>query len=347
MSNAASFFPRQEVLRIPTCVAAKGQNKGYLLESEPDERKACCYFYLITINIYNIVGTTNISNTKENRRLRDIILIVLGIGSAGFGLKGFLLSRHFIDGGATGISMLIYQATGLPLTILIPLINLPFIFLAYRQIGKKFAVRSTLAIAGLAISLAVVPYPDVTPDLLLTAVFGGFFIGAGIGLSMRGGAVLDGTEALALLISRRSHLLKVSDVILLLNLFIFLAAAFLLGIEPALYSMITYFTASKTIDFLVHGMEQYTGILIVSEHYQAIKAAVSGKGWGITILKSGTGFGKRGHQDNAGDVLYAVVTRLEIGRLITLVQEIDEQAFLVQFNINDVQGGKIKSRAVH
>ncbi|WP_247237612.1 YitT family protein [Telluribacter sp. SYSU D00476] len=287
------------------------------------------------------------TNKSENRKLRDFILILLGIGSAGFGLKGFLLSSHFIDGGATGISMLIFQATGLPLSLLIPVINLPFILLAYRQIGKRFAFRSTLAIAGLSVCLAVVPFPDVTPDLLLTAVFGGFFIGAGIGLAMRGGAVLDGTEALALLISRKSHLLKVSDVILLLNLFIFAAATFLLGVEEALYSMITYFAASKTIDFLVHGMEQYTGILIVSENYQAIKSAISQRGWGITILKSGMGFGKRGHQDKPGDVLYAVVTRLEIGRLISVVQEIDHQAFLVQFNINDVQGGKIKSRAVH
>ncbi|GAB3162394.1 YitT family protein [Telluribacter humicola] len=287
------------------------------------------------------------NTTRNERKLRDIILIVLGILSAGFGLEGFLLSSHFIDGGATGISMLISKSTGLSLALLIPLINLPFIFMAYRLIGRRFAIRSTLAIAGLAFCLAVVPFPDVTPDLLLTAIFGGFFIGAGIGLAMRGGAVLDGTEALALLISRKSHLLKVSDVILLLNLFIFSTAVFLLGVEPALYSMITYFAASKTIDFLVHGMEQYTGILIVSEHYQAIESAVSQNGWGITILKSGMGFGKRGYQEKPGDVLYAVVTRLEIGRLINVVQEIDQQAFLVQFNINDVQGGKIRSRAVH
>jgi uncharacterized membrane-anchored protein YitT (DUF2179 family) len=126
------------------------------------------------------------------RELVNTALIVLGIFSAGFGLKGFLLSSHFIDGGVTGVSMLLSDVLKLPLSILILLINIPFIALGYRQIGKKFAIKSTLAIAGLSVCLAFVNYPDVTPDKLLTAVFGGFFIGAGIGLAIRGGAVLDG-----------------------------------------------------------------------------------------------------------------------------------------------------------
>ena len=159
----------------------------------------------------------------------DFLLIVLGIFSAGLGLKGFLLSSHFIDGGVTGVSMLVANVLGWPLSILILVINLPFIALGYRQIGRVFALRSTLAIAGLALVLAFVKYPDVTPDKLLTAVFGGFFIGAGIGLAIRGGAVLDGTEIAALLISKSSHLLKVGDVILLLNILIFSAAAFFSG----------------------------------------------------------------------------------------------------------------------
>src|SRR6476619_5533505 len=155
----------------------------------------------------------------------DFVLIVLGILSAGLGLKGFLLSSHFIDGGVTGVSMLLANVLGWPLSILILVINLPFIFLAYKQIGLVFALKSTLAIAGLSACLAFVTYPDVTPDKLLTAVFGGFFIGAGIGLAIRGGAVLDGTEIAALLVSKRSHLLRVGDVILILNIFIFLTAA--------------------------------------------------------------------------------------------------------------------------
>ncbi|MBC8083583.1 MAG: YitT family protein, partial [Hymenobacter sp.] len=145
-------------------------------------------------------------------------LVVAGILCAGMGLKGFLLSSHFIDGGVTGISMLLAAAFHLPLAWGLLFINLPFLLLGYRQMGPGFAVRSALAIAGLALCVAVVPYPDVTPDLLLTAVFGGVFIGAGIGLAMRGGAVLDGTEIVALLVSKHTPLLKVSDVVLVLNL---------------------------------------------------------------------------------------------------------------------------------
>ena len=155
------------------------------------------------------------------------------------GLKGFLLSSRFIDGGVTGISMLIAEVAGWPLSVLIFVINIPFVAIGYRQIGTRFAVKTALAIFGLSLCLFFVTFPDVTPDKLLTAVFGGFFIGAGIGLAIRGGAVLDGTEIAALLISRQSYLLRVSDVILILNIVIFLAAAFFLSVESALYSILT------------------------------------------------------------------------------------------------------------
>ena len=152
------------------------------------------------------------------RELLNALLIALGILAAAFGLKGFLLSSNFIDGGVTGVSMLLAKETPWPLSVWLPLVNAPFIVIGYRQMGRAFAIRSTLAIAGLSAVLATMHFPDVTPDLLLTAVFGGFFIGAGIGLTVRGGAVLDGTEIAALLISKRSALLKVGDVILAFNI---------------------------------------------------------------------------------------------------------------------------------
>src|SRR5438034_2701584 len=193
---------------------------------------------------------------KIVRELLNVLLILLGIFSAALGLKGFLLSSSFIDGGVTGVSMLLSNVLGFPLAVLIPVINLPFVAVAYRQMGWKFALKSALAIAGFSLCLAFVKFPDVTPDKLLSAVFGGFFIGAGIELAIRGGAVLDGTEIAALLVSKSSHLLKVGDLILLLNILIFAAAALFLGIESALYSMLTYFAASKTVDFLIHGVEE-------------------------------------------------------------------------------------------
>lgn len=279
--------------------------------------------------------------------VKNFVLIVSGILSAGMGLKGFLLSSRFIDGGVTGVSMLLADVIGWPLAVLIPVINLPFIALGYRQIGGQFALKSAIAIVGLSVCLAVVPYPDVTPDLLLTAIFGGFFIGLGIGLAMRGGAVLDGTEIAALLISRSSHLLKVSDVILLLNVVIFGAAAFFLTIELALYSIITYFAASKMIDFLVHGLEEYTAVLIVSPHHPQIQTQLAEMGWGVTVLAGQRGHGKQGTREENHDVLYTVITRLEIGRLKAIINTIDPNAFMIQYGINDVSGGKVKSLPLH
>jgi uncharacterized membrane-anchored protein YitT (DUF2179 family) len=292
-------------------------------------------------------GTSSLSGGKVLKKflhaILDTGLIVVGILSAGFGLKGFLLSSHFIDGGVTGISMLLSDILGWPLSILILIINLPFVALGLRQIGKAFAIKSALAIAGLAICLVVIKFPDVTHDKLLTAVFGGFFIGAGIGLAIRGGAVLDGTEIAALLISKSSHLLRVGDVILLLNILIFSAAAIVLGIEPALYSMLTYFAASKTVDFLLHGLDEFTAIVIISERNDAIRQAIIRcLERGVTVYK-----GRGGLSNTDQDILFCVVTRLEIGRVKTLTRELDENAFIVVYPLADAEGGVLKRLPLH
>lgn len=277
------------------------------------------------------------------RYLLQTTLIMLGILSAGLGLKGFLMSSRFIDGGVTGISMLTSNVLGFPLAVLILVFNLPFIALGYRQIGRSFAIKSALAIGGLSLCLAFVNYPDVTPDKLLTAVFGGFFIGAGIGLAIRGGAVLDGTEVAALLISKSSNLFKVGDVILLLNVLIFSAAAFFLGIEPALYSMLTYFAASKTVDFLIHGIEEYTAVIIISDKSEEIRQEIIRYlQRGVTVYK-----GRGGFSNAEQDILFCVVTRLEIGRIKTVARDLDEAAFIVVQPLSDAEGGVIKRRALH
>jgi uncharacterized membrane-anchored protein YitT (DUF2179 family) len=279
------------------------------------------------------------------RETRNTALILLGILSAGLGLKGFLLSSRFIDGGVTGVSMLLSEVLGLPLALLILVINLPFIALGYRLIGKSFAFRSALAITGLSLCLAFIKYPDITPDKLLTAVFGGLFIGAGIGLAIRGGAVLDGTEIAALLVSKSSHLLRVGDVILILNVFIFTAAAFVLGIESAMYSILTYFAASKTIDFLIHGIEEYTAVHIVSEASEHIRdAIIRDLHRGVTVYK-----GRGGRSGAEQEILFCVVTRLEIGKVKTLVKDIDQTAFVVTHPLSDAVGGVLKrpAAAIH
>jgi uncharacterized membrane-anchored protein YitT (DUF2179 family) len=176
----------------------------------------------------------------------------------------------------------------------------------------------------------------------LTAVFGGFFIGAGIGLAIRGGAVLDGTEIAALLVSKSSHLLKVGDVILLFNILIFAAAAFFLGIEPALYSILTYFAASRTVDFLIHGIEEYTAIIIISDQSVEIRQAIIRfLNRGVTVYQ-----GRGGLSDAEQDILFCVVTRLEIGKVKTVVNEIDKGAFIVVHPLADVEGGVFKRAVV-
>jgi len=277
------------------------------------------------------------------RELLNALLIVLGILSAGMGLKGFLLSSNFIDGGVTGVSMLLAKTTGLPLAVWLPTVNLPFIALGYRHIGRAFAIRSTLAIAGLTLTLAIVPYPDVTPDLVLTAVFGGFFIGAGIGLAVRGSAVLDGTEIAALLISKRSHLFSVGDVILGFNVLIFLVAMLVLGVEEALYSILTYVTAAKTLDFVLHGIDEYTAITIISDRSAAIRERITrALGRGVTVYK-----GRGGMSGTELDILYCVVTRLEIGKVKGIVHDLDKAAFVVFHPLAGVEGGRIKRMDLH
>ena len=266
---------------------------------------------------------------------------MLAIFCAGMGIHGFLLSSRFIDGGVTGISMLLSNVLGWPLPVLIVVINLPFIALGYGSIGRAFAIRSVCAIAGLSLCLAVVPFPDVTPDKLLTAVFGGFFLGAGIGLAIRGGAVLDGTEIAAILVSRNVHILRVADVILALNVVIFLTAAFFLGVESAMYSILTYFAAAKTLDFILHGLEEFTAITIMSEKSAIIGRAITiGLRRGLTIYK-----GRGGVSGAEQEILMCVVSRMEIGKVKAIVLEYDPGAFLMFHPLSDVSGGMHRKTA--
>jgi uncharacterized membrane-anchored protein YitT (DUF2179 family) len=275
--------------------------------------------------------------------LLSVVFIVSGIFSAGMGLHGFLQSSGFIDGGVTGISMLLSQTLRVPLPILILVMNLPFVALGYHQVGRTFAIKSAAGIIGLSICLATIHFPDVTPDKLLTAVFGGFFLGAGMGLAMRGGAVLDGTDIAALLISKRSHVFRVGDVILGLNIVIFLSAAFFLGVEKSLYSILTYVSASKTLDFLLHGIEEYTAIMIVSEQSNSIREAVNCQlGRGVTVFK-----GRGGRSGNELEILFCVVTRLEIGKIFDIVHEIDSAAFVTVHPLAEASGGVLKKTAGH
>ena len=276
--------------------------------------------------------------------LKNGFFILIGIFSASFGLKGFLLPNGFIDGGVTGISLLTALTAKIPLPLLIILINVPFIIAGYKQVSKSFAITTALAIAGLAIVLLLVNFPIITKDKLLTAVFGGFFLGAGIGMCIRGGGVIDGTEILSILISKRSGF-TVGDILLIVNIIIFSIAAFLLNIETALYSILTYMVAGRTVDYIIEGIEEYTGVTIISNNPDEIRhSIIEDLGRGVTILKGRGGYGKRGESTKEMDVLYCVITRLEVSKLKNIVERVDENAFMVMHSINDTKGGMIKKR---
>lgn len=289
----------------------------------------------------------NKERPKMIRYIKDFILIVSGIVSAGLGLKGFLLPNNFIDGGVTGISLLTAFSTGLPVSLLIIIINIPFIIMGYFQVSKIFAFKTMLAIGGLALCLIFIPYPVVTTDKLLIAIFGGFLLGSGIGLAIRGGCVIDGTEILALYISRKTTL-TVGDVILFINIIIFSVAAILLGIEKSFYSVLIYLAASKAVDFIIEGIDEYTGVTIISDKSEEIRKSIIEKtGRGVTIFSGKKGFGKRGEVDHDIDIVYTVITRLEISKLKSDIDSIDSEAFVIFQSINDTKGGMVKKRPLH
>lgn len=276
--------------------------------------------------------------------LRDTSLMLLGVLSASFGLKGFLLPNSFIDGGVTGISLITTEVTGISFSILLVLINIPFMILAYSTISRQFAIKSLIAIVLLAISVFVIPFTSVTEDKLLIAVFGGFFLGLGIGLSVRGGAVIDGTEVLAVYISRKTTL-TIGDIILIFNIMIFSVAAWIFTTEIALYAILTYLAASKTVDFVVYGVEEYVGVTIISDRSEEIRVTIIEKlGRGCTIYQGKKGFAKRGEELKSTEIIYTLLTRMELAKLQTEIDKIDRKAFIVMHSIKDARGGMIKKR---
>ncbi len=276
--------------------------------------------------------------------VQDGFYILMGVLAASFGLKAFLLPNSFLDGGVMGISLIAAELTGLSLSVLIVVINIPFLLMGFSTISKPFAIKSILAIILLALSVYLLPFTSITDDKLLISVFGGFFLGLGIGMAIRGGSVIDGTEVLAIFISRRTPL-SIGDIIFIFNLIIFGVAAYVFSIEIALYAILTYLAASKTVDFVVSGVEEYLGVTIISEHSEEIRIAIIEKlGRGCTLYYGKKGFAKRGEPLQDTDIVYTLLTRLELSKLHTELDKIDKNAFVIMHSIKDAKGGMIKRR---
>lgn len=286
------------------------------------------------------------AEVELSHAIRDYLSILLGVTAAAFGLKGFLLPTDFLDGGVTGTSLLLSTVFDWPLPWLLVGLNLPFLYLAYVAFSPRFAFRSAVGILLLALAVAILPMPVMTEDKILIAAFGGFFLGLGIGLAIRGGAIIDGTEVLAITISRKSSL-TVGNVILIFNLILFIIAANVLSVEIALYAILTYFAASKTVDFVIDGIEEYVGVTIVTDYHEQVKRMISQEmGRGLTLFKGRKGYGKTGSREIETEIVYTVITRLETARLQTEIDKIDPQAFVIMAAVKDARGGIIKMKPV-
>ncbi len=293
-------------------------------------------------------------NTTKHKRepvfndIKEFVFIILGVVTAAFALKSFLVPNAFFDGGVNGISLLIHEIFHVNLALVILIVNVPFLIIGAYVVNRQFAIKTLISIILMGICLNYIPYPSITHDKLLVSVFGGFFLGIGIGLTIRAGCALDGIEVLGLYTGKRSSF-TVTEIVFGINVIIFAIAAFKFGIETSLYSMLTYFAASRTVDYVVEGIEAYTGVTIISSQSEEIKnRLVNELGRGITVYKGERGFLPGSFEvHNNVDIIFTVVTRLEMRKLKNLVADIDTKAFVFANTVREASGGVIKRRRHH
>ena len=283
----------------------------------------------------------------KKSKIRKIILriffITLGAIVMSIGLEQFLIPNRIMDGGIVGISIILAHLTGWKLGLFLFVLNLPFFFLGYKQIGKTFALSTLYGITVLSVSTALLHHSDpFTNDMLLATFFGGISIGAGIGIVIRYGGSLDGTEILAILATKKMPF-SVGEFVMFLNVFIFAAGGFVFGWEEAMYSVLAYFIAYKTMDIVIEGLDESKSVWIISDKHKEIGDSIIARlGRGVTYL-----CGEGAYTGDGKKVIFCVITRLEEAKLRDLVDDIDESAFLAIADISEVRGGRFKKKDIH
>jgi len=302
-------------------------------------------------NLDNLQDNSNTPITHKSSPLeifQDTLLMLAGVIISAFALKGFMVPNQFFDGGITGISLLVHEIYHVNLNVVIFVFNLPLIAISYFTVGKRFAFRTLLGVILLGVCLWLLPVVPMTSDKLLISIFGGVFMGIGVGLVMRAGAALDGMEVLALYTLKKTSF-TITEIILGFNILIFGVAALKFGIETALYSILTYFAATRSIDYVVEGLQAFTGVTIISGNSEVIKHQIVNQlGRGITVYKGERGFLPGNFEVSADcDIIFTVITRLEMRKLKNLVYEIDPKAFVFANTIKEASGGVIKRKQAH
>ncbi|MBB3129700.1 uncharacterized membrane-anchored protein YitT (DUF2179 family) [Paenibacillus rhizosphaerae] len=281
--------------------------------------------------------------TSKARVFMRILVMLIGAGLVSVALEVFLVNNNIIDGGITGISIMLSHLFHLPLGIFLTVLNIPFLFLGYKQIGKTFAFSTLAAVLVMSVGTALLaPVKPITFDPLLAAIFGGVILGAGVGLVIRAGGSTDGSEIVAILINKKTPF-SVGEIIMFINFFILTSAGFVFGWNNAMYSLIAYFIAFKVIDITNEGIDQSKSVWIISDKYKDIGDALTQRlGRGVTYLE-----GEGAYSGDSKKVIFVVITRLEEAKLKAIVGDWDPDAFLAVGNIHDVKGGRFKKKDIH
>lgn len=271
----------------------------------------------------------------------DLFQVLIGVILAAIGLNAFLLPNGFLDGGVTGVALLTNIFSGIDISWLLILLNVPFLIMAYYMVSRWIFYKSIFSILGLAIFVHLGILPPMTEDKLLIAIFGGLFLGMGIGITIRGGAVLDGTEVLGIFIHDRWGI-SIGKVILIFNIILFTITTYVTSPETAMYSILTFVVTAKVTDSLIEGFEDYIGLTIISTQSREIsKSIVEDVGAGVTIYKGEGGFGSKGSSKNL-EIIHTIINRIDLRKIHRVIDHIDKEAFVVEFDVNNVQGGVLR-----